>query len=213
VSELDHPILKQSFAIIDREVGATGLDWAQYAIARRAIHATADFEFLQLLRFGDGAIAAGLAALRRGTPIITDASMLERAIAPTVRQTFQNPLANALEQAPDTESGRTRAAAGMERCLAQHPSGIYAIGSAPTALMELCERISASEAHPALVVGVPVGFVSVVEAKHALAQARVPQIRVEGRKGGSPVAAAILNALLGLAWEQQRAETPASGHG
>jgi len=101
----------------------------------------------------------------------------------------------------------------MERCLAQHPAGIYAVGNAPTALLALCERLAANEAQPALVVGAPVGFVSVVEAKHALAQANVAQIRVEGRKGGSPVAAAILNALLGLAWTQQQVAAAPSEHG
>jgi precorrin-8X/cobalt-precorrin-8 methylmutase len=89
------------------------------------------------------------------------------------------------------------------QCFEKYPGAIFVIGNAPTALLALCAQLPTSPIQPALVIGAPVGFISVIESKAALAQTRVPQIRVEGRKGGSPVAAAILNALIVLAWEDE----------
>lgn len=197
-----HPILKQSFAVIDQEIGAHAFAPEEYAIVRRVIHSTADFEFKDLLRFGHGAIPGAIAALRQGTPIITDVSMVKQGIQTLVQQTFHNPIVSAVEQATTAAPGATRTETGLLRCLAQYPQGIYVIGNAPTALLALCRQVPAI-AQPALVIGAPVGFIAVIESKQALAATPVPQIRVEGRKGGSPVAAAILNALLVLAWEQE----------
>lgn len=196
-----HPIMEQSFAVIDREMGVHGFSPDEYAVVRRVIHSTADFEFKELLRFGSGAIDQAIVALKRQTPIITDVSMVKQGIINLVSQTFQNPIISAVEQAKTASPGRTRTETGMLACLEQYPGGIYVIGNAPTALLALCSQ--ASSMQPALVIGAPVGFISVVESKEALANTKLPQIRVEGRKGGSPVAAAILNALLVLAWEQQ----------
>jgi len=195
-----HPILEQSFAVIDREMGQHDFSPAEYAIVRRVIHSTADFEFKRLVCFSPGAIAAGISALRRGTPIITDVSMVKQGIASLVKQTFQNPVISAVEQATTASPGKTRTETGLLQCFQSHPGAIYAIGNAPTALLALCDSLPAPIL-PALVIGAPVGFISVVESKHRLAQTAIPQIRVEGRKGGSPVAAAIVNALLVLAWE------------
>jgi precorrin-8X/cobalt-precorrin-8 methylmutase len=121
-----------------------------------------------------------------------------------VAKTFGNPLIAAVEQAPVALPGKTRTETGLMQCLEKFPDAIFVIGNAPTAMLSLCAQLPASPVQPALVIGAPVGFISVIESKEALAQTRVPQIRVEGRKGGSPVAAAILNALIVLAWEQQR---------
>ncbi len=196
-----HPIMEQSFAIIDQQIGEHQFNQAEYAIVRRVIHSTADFEFTQLLRFSENAIASGISALSQGTPIVTDVGMVKQGIASMVAKTFGNPLIVAVDQAPVALPGKTRTETGLIRCFEQFPGAIFVIGNAPTALLALCEQLSHSPVKPALVIGATVGFVSVLESKAALAKISIPQIRVEGAKGGSPVAAAILNGLMVLAWE------------
>ena len=200
-SSLNHPIVEQSFAIIDREVEKHELNSREYAIARRVIHATADFEYLQLLRFNYGAIDAGIAAIEAGVPIVTDVTMVKQGIRSLVARTFNNRIIAAIDSAQTAEPGKTRTETGLLKCYSEYPNAIYIIGNAPTALLALCDRIANSQTLPALVIGVPVGFVSVIESKQALTQLDVPQIVIEGRKGGSPAAASILNALLILASE------------
>jgi precorrin-8X/cobalt-precorrin-8 methylmutase len=202
---LNHPILTQSFAQIDREVGAHGLTPQEYAIARRIIHTTADFEYLKLLNVSPTAIAVGLQALRVGTTIVTDVTLVRQGILGLVAKTFNNPILTALDFAPEAEAGKTRTETGMLRCWAQYPRAIYVIGNAPTALLALCQELSTPSPHlprPPLIIGAPVGFVSVLESKQALAQLPIPQIVISGRKGGSTVAAAIVNALLILACQE-----------
>ncbi|MBF2029161.1 MAG: precorrin-8X methylmutase [Oscillatoriales cyanobacterium C42_A2020_001] len=191
----------QSFAVIDREIGAHSFSPAEYAVVRRVIHSTADFEFKDLVRFSPGAIAGAIAALKQQTPIVTDVSMVKHGISTVVGQTFQNPVISAIEQANVALPGKTRTETGILKCLEHYPEAIYAIGNAPTALLALCQQVSAT-CQPALVIGAPVGFIAVEESKVALATTSIPQIRVEGRKGGSAVAAAIVNALLVLAWQE-----------
>ena len=198
---LTNPILEESFAIIDQEIGECSFNHTEYAIVRRVIHATADFEFAKLLRFSPDAIAAGITSLQDKAPIITDVGMVKQGIFGLVSKTFHNPLMAAIEQVSAPLPGRTRTETGILDCFERYPEAIYLIGSAPTALLALCHQISHSSVKPALIIGAPVGFVSVIESKRALAQTPIPQIRVEGRKGGSSVAAAIVNALLVLAWE------------
>ncbi|MBD2130196.1 cobalt-precorrin-8X methylmutase [Microcoleus sp. ZQ-A2] len=198
-----HPIMEQSFAVIDREIGKHNFNLAEYAIVRRVIHSTADFEFAQLIRFNEGAIASAIKAIPQQTPIITDVGMVKQGVAGMVAKTFGNPLIAAVEQVSEALPGKTRTETGLIQCFEQYPGAIYVIGNAPTALLALCAQLPISPIQPALVIGVPVGFISVIESKEALAQTSVPQIRVEGRKGGSPVAAAILNALMVLAWENK----------
>lgn len=199
MSKLNHPIVEQSFGIIDREVGEHSLNDPEYAIAQRVIHATADFEYLKLLRFSPGAIDAGICSLKQGMPIVTDVTMVKQGIHSLVAKTFNNPIITAIDQAEIADPGKTRTETGLLRCWAKYPQAIYLIGNAPTALLALCEQVSHSEMKPGLVIGVPVGFVSVIESKQALAELDVPQISIKGRKGGSPAAASILNALLILA--------------
>jgi precorrin-8X/cobalt-precorrin-8 methylmutase len=207
-SSLMHPIMVQSFAAIDQEIGDHRFNAAEYAVVRRVIHSTADFEFKHLIHFSPRAIAQGTQALAQGVPIITDVTMVKQGIASMVARTFKNPLIAAIDQARTitVPEHQTRTAAGMLHCWQQHPAAIFVIGNAPTALMALCDRISAASTpsiRPALIIGAPVGFISVVESKQQLAQTEVEQIRIDGRKGGSAAAAAMLNALLTLAWEQQ----------
>ncbi|MCG8368628.1 MAG: precorrin-8X methylmutase, partial [Pseudanabaenales cyanobacterium] len=198
-----HPILQQSFAVIDQEIGDHRFSPEEYAILRRVIHSTADFEFKHLVRFSPDAIALAIAALSQRTPIITDVSMVKQGIGNMVARTFNNPIFSAVEQVETALPGKTRTETGMLACWRRYPEAIYVIGNAPTALLALCDRLQSLPPCPALVIGAPVGFISVVEAKQALASVPAPQIRVEGRKGGSSVAAAILNALLALAWERE----------
>ncbi|MGL5082969.1 MAG: cobalt-precorrin-8X methylmutase [Microcoleaceae cyanobacterium] len=202
---LGDEIMRQSFQRIDQEIGAYLTKQCftpeEYAIVQRVIHATADFDFAQLIRFSPDAIAAGIKALQQRVPIVTDVNMVKQGIQNKVTKTFQNPLVCALDFATEPLANKTRTETGMLQAIAQFPGAIFVVGNAPTALLSLCAEIQQGRMTPALVVGVPVGFVAVVEAKVALAQTEVPQIRVEGRKGGSPVAAAILNALMILAWE------------
>ena len=201
-TSLNHPIVEESFAIIDREVGSHSYPEKQYQVIRRAIHATADFELLNLFYFSDRAIETAIAALRQKTPIIVDVGMVKQGIQGMVNKTFQNPIICALEKAETVPTGKTRTETGLLNCLTDYPEGIYVIGNAPTALLALCYKIKAGMTPPSLVIGVPVGFVSVIESKKALAQINVPQIRVEGRKGGSSVASAIVNGLLALSYEE-----------
>ncbi|NBD18039.1 MAG: cobalt-precorrin-8X methylmutase [Cyanobacteria bacterium] len=199
---LNHPIVEASFAIIDREVGAHPYSQKEYRVIRRAIHATADFDFLNLFYFSEQVIAKAIQALQTKTPIIVDVGMVEKGIQGMVDKTSQNPIICALEAAKEIPAGKTRTETGLLNCLEIYPQGIYVIGNAPTALLALCDAIAQGKAQPSLVIGAPVGFVSVVESKQALAQTLVPQIRVEGRKGGSAVAGAIMNALLVLSAEE-----------
>jgi precorrin-8X/cobalt-precorrin-8 methylmutase len=198
--------MEQSFAIIDREIGEHNFSPAEYAIVRRVIHSTADFEFAQLIRFSEGAIASGIKAIQQRVPIITDVGMVKQGVVGMVENTFDNPLIAAVTQAPLVREGKTRTQTGLIQCLEEFPDAIFVIGNAPTALLSLCAQLQTASIQPALVIGSPVGFISVIESKAALAKTPVPQIRVEGRKGGSPVAAAILNALIVLAWEDEGLE-------
>jgi precorrin-8X/cobalt-precorrin-8 methylmutase len=209
------PILEESFGLIDAEFGPHSLTPEEYAVVRRVIHSTADFEFKDLVRFEQGSISAGISALAQGAPIVVDVTMVRQGVVGLVERTFNNSLWTAVSEGDPPETGRTRTETGLLRCLDKvsgqrpdltsgaTPGAVVVIGNAPTALMALCQEIEAGRVQPALVIGAPVGFVAVESSKQRLAQVTVPQIRVEGRKGGSPVAAAILNALLVLAWEQQ----------
>jgi precorrin-8X/cobalt-precorrin-8 methylmutase len=200
---IPHPILHQSFKIIDQEIGPHDFSADQYQILQRVIHATADFEFKDLIYFSPGVIPVAIAALEAGSAIITDVSMVKQGILSQVQQTFGNPLISAVEQAEIALPGKTRTETGLLWCFERFPEAIYVIGNAPTALLSLCESIATSDLKPACVIAAPVGFVSVVESKAALAGLNIPQIRIEGRKGGSPAAAAMVNALLALAWQRQ----------
>ena len=217
---LHHPITEQSFAIIDREFGPHSFSAEEYIVVRRVIHSTADFGFKSLIHFSPNVIEQAIVALCQKTPIITDVSMVRQGIQTIVRHTFGNPIIVAVEQVDSPFPGKTRTESGLLKCLEKYPTGIFVIGNAPTALIALCQTVQLNQystpqtssclqesfhnhpLNPSLVIGAPVGFVAVEQSKATLAQTSLPQIRVNGRKGGSPVAAAILNALLILAWER-----------
>ena len=127
MSKLNHPIVEQSFGIIDREVGEHNLNYQEYAIARRVIHATADFEYLNLLRFSSSAIAAGISCLAQGVPIVTDVTMVKQGIHSLVAKTFNNPIITAIDQAETADPGKTRTETGLLRCWSKYPQAIYCL--------------------------------------------------------------------------------------
>ena len=178
------------------------------AVVKRVIHTTADFDYAKNLRFTPGAVAAGIAALHAGTPIVTDTNMARTGITkPGLARLGGEALcymADPAVAAAAKAEGTTRAVASMRRAAAEHPNAVFAVGNAPTALLTLADLIEAG-LRPSLIIGVPVGFVNVVESKETLFAAceryGVPAIAAMGRKGGSNVAAAICNALIYSATE------------
>ena len=194
-----------SFNIIEAEIGKHGLSKDQWPIVRRMIHTTADFEYGSMVRFHPNAIQAGLAAIRGGENIITDTNMarvgirkneLDRFGASTV--CFMNdPAIHSRAKA----SGNTRARVAVDMAIEDMKDGIYVVGNAPTALMRLIELVETQQARPALIIGLPVGFVNAAESKAALMELDYPYITNVGRKGGSNVAASVVNALAIMASE------------
>jgi precorrin-8X/cobalt-precorrin-8 methylmutase len=202
----DHPIFRESVRRIRRWLGPTGLAGVEQELLERLVHSSGDLRIASLLRFSPGACAVGRTALAGGAVILTDTAMAAAAVAPMARRTFANPVQNVLELAPSAAPpGGTRAAEGMERALGRFPGAVVLIGSAPTALERLLEQVAAGGAPPALVIGMPVGFVGVAESKRHLAASGLAQIRLEGSRGGAGLAAAALNALLRRAWLDQAA--------
>ena len=201
-TDFDHPIFVESIRRIRLLLGESALVGVERELLERLVHSSGDPAIAPLLRFSPGACAMGLQALASGAVILTDTAMAASAVAPMARRTFANPVHSVLAWAPATPPvGGTRAAAGMERALAAHPGAVVLIGSAPTALELLLERVAAGAlAAPALVIGMPVGFVGVAESKRHLAASDLPQIRLEGSRGGAGLVAAAVNALLRRAW-------------
>ncbi|HHP7246048.1 MAG TPA: precorrin-8X methylmutase, partial [Elainellaceae cyanobacterium] len=117
-----HPILEKSFAVIDQEIGEHSFSPAEYAIVRRVIHSTADFEFKSLIRFSPDAIQSGIQALQQQTPIVTDVSMVRQGIQTLVSKTFDNPIVSAVDSVQTALPGKTRSETGMLRVLDDHPS-------------------------------------------------------------------------------------------
>ena len=197
-------IERESMAIISRELAARGIVLPEEteAVVRRVIHTTADFDYAENLRFTPDAARLGGEALRGGV-IVTDTNMALAGIGKTALRKLGGEARCFMAEdfvAEDARArGVTRAVAAMDYAARRYPGAIYAVGNAPTALLRLAEHIERG-ARPALVIGVPVGFVNVVESKErAFAVCErfgVPAIVALGRKGGSTVAAAICNALL-----------------
>lgn len=193
-------IEKQSFSIITQLLGDTKLDPEQEAVIKRVIHTTADFDYVQNLTFSEHAVEKGIAALKQGCDIVTDTQMAKAGINKTILGRLGGQV-HCFMSDPDVaqeakERGITRATVSMERAARLPKPCIFAIGNAPTALVSLHEQILAGTLHPALIIGVPVGFVNVVESKELILTLDVPHIVARGRKGGSNVAAAICNAML-----------------
>ncbi|MHC1718417.1 MAG: precorrin-8X methylmutase [Acidaminococcaceae bacterium] len=193
-------IEKRSMEIIAEELGEVKLDEEKLSIIKRVIHTSADFDYVRTLHFSEDAVQKALEALKNGATIVTDTNMARAGINKAGMDKLG---CKAVCYMADTDvasqakiEGSTRAAACMEKaCLIEGPV-IIAVGNAPTALVRLDELIKEGKIKPELVIGVPVGFVNVVEAKEIIMQAGIPYIVARGRKGGSNVAAAICNALI-----------------
>ncbi len=191
-----HPIEAESYRRLASRIDLSNLAPGPRAIVERVIHATADVEFADSLRISDGAIEAGLRALREGCAVVADVEMVRAGIGSVGGECF---LAEARAAAGDLEL--TLSARAMDRAAGKHPDGaLFVIGCAPTALERLLDLVAAGRVRPALVVGVPVGFVGAAESKQRLRSfAALPSISNVGERGGSAVAAAIVNALARLA--------------
>ncbi|MBR6069526.1 MAG: precorrin-8X methylmutase [Ruminococcus sp.] len=192
-------IERRSFEIIESEL-ETEIPADIKPVVIRAIHTTADFDYAENLYFSENVIEKALAVLDRGAAIVTDTNMAKAGInkPALARHGCECMCFMADEDIARTakENGTTRATASVDKATALGRPVIYAVGNAPTALVRLCEHISAGDFVPELVIGAPVGFVNVVQSKEMLIDSGVPCIVARGRKGGSNVAAAICNALL-----------------
>ena len=191
----------RSFAIIESEIPEPcpfkGDEWF---VVRRMIHTTADFELLSLVRFHPDAVERGIAALRQGYPVVTDTEMARAGITSRRMEGLGCEVACYLNDPAVIERAlrekRTRAAVAVDHAASRIKGSIFVVGNAPTALLRLLEVIEEKRCEPALIVGMPVGFVNAQESKELLAaQTIVPFITIKGRKGGSALAASVVNQL------------------
>lgn len=202
LTALGRSIEDESFAVIDREAGAHGYAPAEWAVVRRVIHATADFEMKDLVRFHRDAIRDGVAALRGGCPVVVDVKMIAVGLNEARLAAYGCAIHSFISDEDVIAAARARESTRAIEAMAKaHRLGlvdgaVIAVGNAPTALLELARLVRDEGARPALVVGVPVGFVSAAESKEVALALPVPHIVVRGRKGGSPIAVAIIHALL-----------------
>lgn len=198
-------IEQRSFEIIDDEAGAHDFTPKQWQIVRRMIHTTADFDYVKNTCFHPRAVMAGIDAIRGGKSIVTDTHMAQSGIRKKDLLEFGGRVHCFISDREIVKQaeieGTTRALAAVDAALELMSGGIYVVGNAPTALLRLIELVEQKKADPALIVGLPVGFVNTVESKEALLTKDIPFITNIGRKGGSNVAASVINALMILAGE------------
>ena len=198
---LPSEIEKRSFEIITEELGDKKLVPGTELIVKRCIHTSADFDYAENLVFSEGAVEHAMDAIRRGTPIVTDTQMGKAGINKRKLAEFGSEVYCFMSDedvaAAAKANGTTRAAASMDKAAALGRDVIFAVGNAPTALIHLYELIRAGKIRPELVIGVPVGFVNVIQSKELILElSDTPYIVARGRKGGSNIAACICNALL-----------------
>jgi precorrin-8X/cobalt-precorrin-8 methylmutase len=204
---LGRNIEDSSFAIIDAEAGTHEFEARQWQIVRRVIHATADFEFKSLMRMSENAVDQGIQALLRGAPIICDVKMIIAGLNEERLKAYGCATHSFISDdeviAEAKARNSTRAIEAMRKAhrLGLVDGGIVAVGNAPTALIETVRLVKEEGARPALIIGVPVGFVSAAESKELVLATPTPYIVARGRKGGSTIAVAIIHALLLLSTE------------
>jgi precorrin-8X/cobalt-precorrin-8 methylmutase len=187
----------RSFEILSEDADFTGFDKSLHPIIKRVIHATADFSFLSTLTFTPDALEAGLRAIKAGKNVVTDVEMVRAGINSRILNSWGGEAICKIGQVEAVE-GQTRSEINMDESIDDN-TGIVVIGNAPTALYRVMERIKEGKIKPDLVVGVPVGFVRAVESKAELAAQEFPYITNAGRRGGTPVAVSIVNAILLIA--------------
>ncbi|MEV4532622.1 precorrin-8X methylmutase [Asanoa sp. NPDC049518] len=187
VTRTVHPIEAESYRILRREADTAALPPYSRDVVERIIHTTADPDWLGDLVVDEKALAAGAAALAGGAALVTDVTMVAAGIT-------RYP---ATCRMPAEAAGLTRSAAGVRLAAADHPDGaVWVVGNAPTALTELLRLAAAGEVRPALVIGLPVGYVGAAESKATLRETALPQLSNRSARGGAAVAAAAVNALL-----------------
>lgn len=197
---LPQEIEKRSFEIITEELGNIVLDSANADVIKRVIHTTADFEYINNLCFSENAVKIAREAIQNGASIVTDTKMASVGINAGKLSKFGGKVYCFMSDEDVAkiakENGTTRATACMEKAVAINEPLIFAIGNAPTALIKLNDLVKTNKIKPKLIIGVPVGFVNVVQSKELIMNLGIPYIVAKGRKGGSNVAAAICNALI-----------------
>lgn len=185
-----HPIEAESYRILAERVDLSGFGPLAASVVARVIHASADLEYAQTMVLDEAAVEAGMAALAGGAPLVVDVEMVRHGVTGVESRCYLPPAAE----------GTTRSAAGMARAAAEHPRGaVVVVGCAPTALDEVVRLYEAGRFAPALVIGLPVGFVGAAESKERVRGSELASITNVGEKGGSAVAAAALNAIARLA--------------
>lgn len=189
----------KSFQIITEELGEHPFTEEQFPVVQRVIHASADFELGRSLVFHPDAVRAGIEAIRSGKIVVADVQMVQVGISKQRIEKFGGQVKVYISDKDVMEEAKrlntTRAIISMRKAVKEAEGGIFAIGNAPTALLELIRLVKEGEAKPGLIIGMPVGFVSAAESKEELAKLDVPFITNIGRKGGSPVTVAAVNAL------------------
>jgi precorrin-8X/cobalt-precorrin-8 methylmutase len=199
-------IEEKSFQIITEELGPHPFTEEQFPIVQRVIHASADFELGRSLVFHPNAVRSGIQAIRQGRAVVADVQMVQSGISkPRIAKFGGDVHVYISDQDVAKEAKQlntTRAIVSVRKAVQMHPGAIFAIGNAPTALLELIRLVKEGLANPSLIVGVPVGFVSAAESKEELMKLDIPFITNHGRKGGSPVAVAVVNAISLLAERQ-----------
>ncbi|PHR26476.1 MAG: precorrin-8X methylmutase [Desulfotalea sp.] len=192
----------ESFRIIEAELGETSFDPLTFKLVQRVIHATGDFSFAENMRFAPGAIEAGIEAIRNGKNILTDVNMVAAGISKALLKKFGGEVICRVADPLVAEAAKTAIKTRSEMAISMTLNasiGIVAMGNAPTALVQAIRTTAKIQGQPPLLVGVPVGFVNAAESKALLVEQNNCYITSLGRKGGSPVAAAIINALIRLA--------------
>jgi precorrin-8X/cobalt-precorrin-8 methylmutase len=195
-----HPIEAESYRILDERVDLSRLGPLSRVVVARVIHATADLDYAGTMVVDEAAVAAGVEALAAGAVVVTDVEMVRHGIVGVDARCYLPAAGMDGLRGPNAVDGLTRSAAGMRRAAAEHPRGaVVVVGCAPTALDEVVRLAAAGDVVPALVVGLPVGFVGAAAAKEALRASGLPAISNVGERGGSAAAAAAVNAMVRLA--------------
>ena len=193
-------IERRSFEIITQELGERKLDPEFELVVKRVIHTTADFDYYENLCFSEHAVLRMMDAIRAGCDVITDTTMAQSGINKKLLAQFGGQarcfIGDEDVAREAKERGVTRSLVSMEKAARLNKPLIFAIGNAPTALFSICDLMRAGKLQPEMIIGVPVGFVNVVEAKEEVMRTAQNYIVARGRKGGSNVAAAIVNAVL-----------------
>lgn len=193
-------IEERSFAIISKELGARTFAPHTELIVKRCIHTSADFDYADNLCFSQDAAVKAMEAIQRGVSVVTDTNMAKAGINKVSLGKYGGSVRCFMADADVAEAARlhgtTRASESMKKAAAMGEPFLYAIGNAPTALVTLYDLMQEGQVKPELIIGVPVGFVNVVQSKELIMSSDVPYIVARGRKGGSNIAACIVNALL-----------------